>query len=379
MFFADIPGLEEVKKLLIGSVERQHVAHAQLFLGREGSGALALALAYSAFINCTNRSATDSCGECPGCTKIHKHIHPDVHYLMPVTTTKSVAKDPVSTKFLPEWRTFLASQPYGTLNDWTHHIGAENKQALIGREESRLLIRTLSLKAFEADLKVMLIWLPELMNPQTANALLKILEEPPGQTIFLLVSNDAEKLLPTIRSRCQLLQVRPFTENETINYLVEKLQVSPDTAPQIAQLAEGNLQAAKILASEVNNDYFTFFRDWMRTAYQGDLLKVMAMSDEFQKMGRENQKNFLQFGLALLRKCILAGIDPVLAQGSSAEEQDFISKFRNLLHENNRDEITRILTEAHYHVERNANPKIMFTDISLKTGALLRQKQEVAS
>ena len=230
MHFRDIPGLEETKRLLTGAVRQGHVAHALLFAGSEGGGALPLALAFAAYLNCLAPTETDSCGSCSNCVKIHKHIHPDVQYVFPVTTTKSVTKEPVSQKFMAEWRAFLQEEPYGSLNAWLQHMGAENKQGNISREESRQLIRVLSLKAFEAPFKVIILWLPELLHATSANALLKILEEPPAQTVFLLVSNDSDRLLPTISSRLQRIQVRPFSEDELSAYL-EQTQELPPTTP----------------------------------------------------------------------------------------------------------------------------------------------------
>jgi DNA polymerase-3 subunit delta' len=372
MFFSDIEGLDDTKKMLINSVQNRHVAHAQLFLGPEGSANLALALAYATYLNCENQQPTDACGTCASCLKINKLIHPDVNFVMPVTTTKSVAKDALSPKFLTEWREFVLASPYQTLNDWMGYIGAENKQGNISKDESRQLVKFASLKAFEATFKIILIWLPELMHPAAANALLKLLEEPPANTIFLLVANAPDKLLATILSRTQLVKVRAFTDEEVIRYLTEKNLTSPAGAQQIALLAEGNLQAAVQLSSEMTNDYFDFFVKWMRHCYANKFGDVVELSEDFQKMGRENQKNFLHYALSSLRKVLLYGIDESLVAYIPPAEVDFVSKFSRIVRDTNVPYLTEELNQAHYHIERNANPKMVFIDSSIQIARYLK-------
>src|SRR5687767_11883275 len=228
-------------------------------MGGEGSATLALALAYATYLNCENKQETDSCGNCSSCSKINKLVQPDMHFIMPVVTTPK--KEALSQNYLPEWREFLLQNPYQSLNDWLQFIGAENKQGNISKEESRSILRLVSLKAFEAAFKVVIVWLPELLHPAAANALLKLLEEPPGQTIFLLVSNSPEKLLATILSRTQLVNVRAFSPEETIAYVTEKFGADEAKATQVAQLSEGNLRLAGQLCQEMTSDYFAFFTD----------------------------------------------------------------------------------------------------------------------
>ena len=315
MRFSVIPGLEKVKQLLVGGVRRNHVAHAQLLRGAEGSAALALALAYAAFLNCENRppDAEDSCGICPSCQKIDKLIHPDLNFIVPVTTTKAVAKDATSSKFGAEWREFVLSSPYQGLNDWMQHIGAENKQGSISKDESVQLLRLVSLKAFEARFKVVIIWLPELMHPAAANAVLKLLEEPPPATVFLLVSFSPEQLLPTIISRVQPVVVRAPAEDELASWLHTTQNVPAAKARQLAQLTDGNIGAALAASADgasAEHDYYELFVGWMRTCYGNKVADMLSKSDEFQKLGRENQKEFFQYALALLRKVLLFGLDP---------------------------------------------------------------------
>ena len=373
MHFSQIIGHKEAKQLLLKSVQQNHVAHAQLFLGQEGSANLALALAYATYINCENKQPDDSCGTCGSCVKMNKLVHPDFNFVMPVTATKSVSKDALSSKFMNEWREFVLASPYQGLNDWMQHIGAENKQGIISKEESRQLVKLVSLKAFEGDYKIVVIWLPELMHSAAANALLKLLEEPPAKTLFLLVAQASEKLLATITSRTQIMQVRNFTEQEVIQYLQEKYNTSPDVAYQIAQLAEGNLNTAAKLTTEISSDYFGFFTDWMRNCYSYKFGEMIEMSDKFQTLGRENQKNFLLYALNLFRKVMLYGIDAGLVTYLPPAELDFVQKFSKVITGANASQLTEELNQAHYHIERNANPKMVFVDSSIQIAGYLRK------
>ena len=377
MQFAQIPNQSAVKALLRQSVQRQHVAHAQLFRGQEGGAALALALAYAQFLNCETRGldAEDSCGHCPACTKTAKLAHPDLNFIMPVTTTKTVSKDAVSSKFMAEWRAFVRENPYQGLNDWMQHIGAENKQGNISKDEAVQILKLVSLKAFEARFKIVVLWLPELMHPAAANAVLKLLEEPPPATIFLLVSHAPEQLLPTIISRVQPVVVRPFSEDDITAYLRDKYQVHEVKARQVAQLAEGSLGAA-IASRDANadHDYFEFFRDWMRLCFSfgSKAADILKKSEEFQKLGRENQKELLSYSLGLLRKVLLFGIDPKFVPHLATGEQQFVTGFARFVTLRNADLLTKELTDAHYHIERNANAKMVFVDSSLRLGGFLR-------
>lgn len=378
MQFADIPNQAALKQVLVQSVQRQHVAHAQLFRGPEGSAALALALAYAQFLNCEARAAaaTDSCGRCPSCLKIGKLAHPDLNFILPVTTTKAVPKDAVSQKFAAEWRSFLLDDhnPYQSFNDWMQHIGAENKQGSISKEEAGQLLKLVSLKAFEARFKIVVIWLPELMHPAAANAVLKLLEEPPGATVFLLVSHEPERLLPTILSRVQPVVVRPFGEDDVTAYLTDRYRVPEAKARQVAQLAEGNLgRAIESREQSADHNYFEFFAHWMRRCYGLKAGEILQQADEFQKLGRENQKELLSFALGLLRKVLLFGIDPQFVPHLPAGETQFVQGFSRFVTPRNADALAEELNTAHYHIERNANPRMVFVDSSLRMGRVLKR------
>ncbi|MGI9541664.1 MAG: ATP-binding protein [Cyclobacteriaceae bacterium] len=374
MRFADIPGLTEVKSCLVQAVNQSHMAHAQLMLGPEGSASLCLALALATFVNCTNPQENDSCGTCPSCQKNDKFIHPDVHFIFPVSsTTKVSGKDVMSATFMKEWREFLAENPYGTLQDWAKVYGGENKQVNISKAESKHIIQALSLKSFEGAYKIMLIWLPEHMHPSAANGILKILEEPAERTLFLLVSNDAEKLLTTILSRTQRLQVPGFASSDIESMLIEKFQLEQPRAKHIANLSGGNLNLAFRLVSEADDDTHQLFSDWMRSCYTKDYGQLVAWADRFHQGNKLWQKTFLQYGLTLLRETLISHY------GSSSlsklpSEADFIKNFSQVVTPSKLEGVADQLNQAFYHLERNASPKILFMDLSLQVSSLIKDQ-----
>jgi DNA polymerase III subunit delta' len=372
MLFSDIVGLDELKETLINSVKNNHMAHAQLFLGMPGSASFTLALAYINYIMCENKQDNDSCGQCPGCTKNKKFIHPDLHFVFPVSTTKKVTKDPVSENFLPEWRSFLSNNTYSDLSDWAKFFGAENKQCNISKEESRNIVRNLSLKPFESEYKVLLIWNAENLHPTAANALLKILEEPPGKTIFILVANDIERILPTILSRTQLVKVRHFSDKELTGNLVSRFNFDQKRAEHLAYLAEGNLNEAIKLNEGAEDNNESFFRDWMRLCYTKDITKMVTWAESFQSLSKEAQKILLQYGLSMLRECMLWQLDVQQLIKLEGDERDFVQNFSKVLNPSQIESISKLLNTSFYHLERNANPKILFLDLSLSVSTILR-------
>ncbi|MCS6833995.1 MAG: DNA polymerase III subunit delta, partial [Flammeovirgaceae bacterium] len=314
MKFSEIIGLEETKQALIQAIHHEQVPHAQLFIGKEGSANLALALAYATYLNCTQRQNNDACGECSSCRKYEKLLHPDLHFIFPTNTTKKITKreDALSNgELLKEWRKFVLQNPYRNIVEWSLFIGTENKQCIIPKEESRNIIKALSLKAFEATYKVMLIWLPELMHEATANAILKILEEPSPRTVFLLVTNDAEKILVTILSRTQKVMVRSFEDGEIVAFLRAE-GYDEAKAKEAAYLAQGNLQEALRLIQQTQDDQQSFFRDWMRECYKQDYFALFKRSEEFKSWSKEAQKGLMQYGLGILREAIVFKYEPRL-------------------------------------------------------------------
>ena len=373
MRFADIPGLDEIKGNLIKSVLSNKIPHAQLLQGHEGSGNLVLSLAYASYLNCLNRTENDSCGECTACSKIDKLIHPDLHLVFPVSpNAKFTAKDVISANYLNEWRSFILKNPYQNLNDWNNYYGADNKQGNISKEESRQIIKNLSLMAFEGQFKVMLIWLPEWMHPSAANSILKILEEPPDRTLFLMVSHQADNLLPTILSRVQSIHIRPFSDQEVEQYLVKQIQVDETRVGQIIQLAQGNMREAIKLIGSLENDNQDMFQDWMRICYTLDLTKMVGWYDQFQKIGKVAQKSFLQYAMNMMRETLIAKVGAHEIARIQESEVEFLTKFESVMDPNKVDKLTAALNQAIYHLERNANPKIVFLDLSLVIAKTLK-------
>lgn len=367
MQFSQIEGYENLKKRLIHSVISGHVAHAQLFLGPEGCPGLAMALAYSTYLQCRNKSDTDSCGECNSCRKCAKLIHPDVHFAFPVSATAKVSgKDVVSASFLTEWRNFIIQDPYNNAGGWNSYFGGENRQLNISREESRQIIRDLSLKPFEGNYKVMIIWLPEYMHATAANALLKILEEPSPDTVFLLVVNDERRLLSTIISRTQLVQIRAFTDEEIKSILINHHFIEEEKANQIAHLIDGNINEALRLAREVEDDSHIMFRDWMRICFMGNLHDLVNWTEKFNKMTKVEQQTLFQYGLSMMREALIFSSGEMELIRLMGEERNFIENFSKVLNPEAIELITRVLNESFYHIERNAHAKILFLDTSLR-------------
>ncbi len=368
MRFAEIPGLQEEKSLLINAVKNNHVAHAQLFFGAEGTGNLALALAFISYLNCLNRQERDSCGECSNCTKIDKLVHPDINFVFPVVSTKKFSgKDAVSSNHLPSWREQILSNPYTSLNDWYEKLDAENKQGNISKEESRHIVKALSLKAFEAEYKVMLIWLPELMHVTAANGILKILEEPPNKTIFLLVSNDYEKLLSTILSRTQLFKIKPFLDDE-LTTILSGLNMTHSDHGQAIRLASGSVSKAIQIIQNKEHESEANFINWMRSCWKNDFSHLVALADEFAGSSKVKQKSLLNQGLNVLQ----SGLKTVFGGNDDESELSFADKFVKALNLNSMEQISQALNEALYHLERNANPKILFLSLSMDIGSLLK-------
>ncbi len=380
MRFSDIQGLHDTKVGLIEAVQKGHVAHAQLFTGNPGSASLALALAYISYLNCESPTKDDSCGNCSSCHKNQNYVHPDVHFVFPVSGTSKVpVKDAVSNSFLQEWREFIKEDPYGGPNDWSAVFGAENKSLNISKGETKAIIQKLSLKAFEGGRKVMLIWLPEYMHPAAANGILKILEEPSSGTVFLLVTQDREKLLSTLLSRTQPVNIRPFTQEEIKDALVEQ-GVAGEDADHIATLAQGNLKQALRLAAEEVEDGGKFFKEWMRLCYRQDLSELVALSEEFHKMAKLTQHSLFRLGLSRLRETLIAhyGDSSMIKLGT--EEKEFVRNYSKVVTPDKLEPIVQIMTEAWYHLERNASAKMVFLDLSINISSLLRNPtHEVAS
>lgn len=366
MRFQDIPGLSTTKKQLCQAVLTQHIAHAQLFHGPNGGAQLAMALAFTSFLFCTDKQGDDACGQCPSCQKIHRGVHPDLVFMFPTVTTKKV-KEAESDVFLPEWRKFLIESPYRTLPDWLAAMGAEgNKQGNIPVEETRKLIPKISLKPFEAPFKVVLIWHPESLNLSSGNALLKTLEEPPTSTLFLLVCSDAQKLLTTILSRTQRVSIQAVDEADLVEFLVNKEGIDEERAQNLAYSAEGNIAWALEKAKTENLSTSTWFADWMRAVYSKNLSKLATLADQYDALPKEEQKGLLEYALHIFRQCLYQIADAPSLIKALEKEKAFIANFSKTLNREAIGLISEKLSEAHYHLERNGRAKMIHLDLSLQ-------------
>lgn len=374
MLFKEVIGHKEIKEKLIRTASDNRISHAQLFLGQEGSGNLAMALAYAQYISCIDRKEDDSCGVCPSCRKYAKLIHPDLHFVFPVVTTKEITKDPVSDDFIAAWRMIVIENPYLTLFQWYENIGVENKQGIISVRESNEIIRKLSMKTFESEYKVMIIWMPEKMNPPAANKLLKILEEPQGNTVFLLITESTEQFLPTILSRTQILKIPGIDEESLFLALKGKYDHTEGELRNASRLAEGSLIRAieYIERSEETKNNFSRFVQLMRLAYSRNIVEITGWVEEISAIGREKQKNFLVNALRLIRGNYLLNMENRNLVRLSDDEMEFSERFSAFINQHNAAEITEEINKACLHIEANANPKIVFLDLALKLTKRIR-------
>lgn len=376
MFFRDIIGHSALRKRLALTVQEDRLGHAWLFFGPEGSGSLPMALAFARYILCTDRSADDACGHCASCQKISKYIHPDLHFSFPVNKTKSLDKDEVvCDDFLPDWRSFLISQPYGRLTGWYDAIDLENKQGIINIDESRRLAGVLNLKPFESDYKVAIIWQPDKLNAQAGNRLLKLLEEPPPNTVFLLAGENPDAVLPTIASRCVPVKVPRIDDAAMKEAITGRHGLTPEKADSVTRLASGSyLLALELISEEEDADQlFIRFRDLMRLCFSRNIPGLMKMADELATLTREKQKSFLEYGLRTIRESLALHFDAPEMVYVAGQEWEFTPKFAPFVTGNNIEAITRELNTAIADIERNGNGRIIFLDLVLKLTGLIKR------
>ena len=376
MQFKQIVGQGAIKQRLINSVNESRVSHAQLFLGPGGSGSLPLAVAYAQYLCCEDKRADDSCGECSSCRKYQKLMHPDLHFSYPFFAKH---KDDTALTFIEQWREAFIANPYLSLDTWRGYLDAENKQANINIAECHQIIKKLSFKPFESVYKVLILWLPEYLDKE-GNALLKIIEEPQPNTLFLLVAQNQDQILNTILSRTQLIKIPALSYDDIKDHLIEKHNQTDQAAAEIAYLSSGMLSEALTMLQEGNDGYHGRFVQWLRLCFGNKGIEVMAFVEQLSKMGRENQKNFLRYGINFIRECclLLSGAGSLVHL--PAQELETAQKMTNVMNISQADGIITELEKAHYHVERNANPKILFLDVSLQIIKLLnltiRQRAE---
>jgi DNA polymerase III subunit delta' len=381
MLFSEIFGQNSLKQQLKETVLHNRVAHAQLFYGNQGNGKLALAIAYAQFINCRDKDKLqqgDSCGKCPSCNKYNKLIHPDLHFVFPVaggdTTKKYVSND-----FIKSWRELLIEKNYYiTLSDWHGKIAIERKQAAINVAECNKIISTLSYSSYESEYKVMIIWMVEKLNYAAAPRLLKILEEPPDKTLFLLIAEQTDLIISTILSRLLPVKVPRIEAPDLVAACEKTLGINHNEASQLAMLSNGSLTEALRLSgqSQVRRDYFDKFVGWMRQCWSLDMQGLSAFSDQMAKESRETCKSFLRFGLEVIRNCLLINYTKDALVKTISHEKTFYVKFAPFINHINIASFVEEYNKAIYHIERNVHTGMVFFDLSLNTAKLLKTAQK---
>lgn len=373
MQFKDIIGQEATKSRFIQTVNENRVSHAQLIVGEKGVGKLALAIAFAQYVSCQNKQAKDSCGECPSCKKYQKLVHPDLHFVFPVVKGKGFT-NPISDNFIESWRKQVIGNPYFDLNDWYASLGVENAQGMIYSNESSEIIKKLSLKTYESDYKIMIIWLPEKMHASCANKLLKLIEEPPVKTLFFLVSEEPKRIIQTILSRAQVSKI-PRIEKEALSLaLKSEYNLSETELNNLVRLSEGSYRKARILIKNSDENAFNFdkFVSIMRICYARNVLELMTWSEEISAIGRERQKSFLQYCLRMIRENFILNLKQDEMVFLNGDEMNFSQRFSPFINEDNVWPIADELTKAYNDIERNGNAKIIFLDLSLRWIKLLR-------
>ncbi|MEN8124419.1 MAG: DNA polymerase III subunit delta' [Bacteroidota bacterium] len=383
MLFKDIIGQENIKKYLIKTVENGRIPHAQLFVAPQGSGALLLAIAYAQYILCKNNEGENTTGEKNCNSKFEKLVHPDLHFVFPVAARNKKEKHPISNMFLDEWRQFIKESPYGSMYNWYQLLSIENKQGQIGVDEAENIVKKLALKSYEGGFKIMIIWMAEKMNIAASNKLLKLIEEPPKNTLLLLITENEDQIINTILSRCQVLQFRALSEHDIKDALVKNENIDENLAHKIANRANGNYNKAIHLLHDDANDlvFENWFIFWVRTAFRAKgnatvVQDLVGWSDEIAKTGRETQKRFLLYCLQFFRQALLLNYKANELVFYESQTKNFdLNKFAPFVHGANIENISQALNDAIYHIERNGNAKIILLDLSINLTRFLHQKE----
>jgi len=374
MQFKDIIGQTSVKEDLINSVKNNRVSHAQLFLGPQGSGNLPLAFAFAQFINCEDRTPTDSCGQCESCSKSLKRVHPDIHFSYPVVTKKTGGK-PKSTDFINEWRNAIDENSYMNINQWMQFIDAENRQANISVNECQDIIRKLNFKTFESTYKVLIMWMPEYLK-ETGNVLLKIIEEPPEKTLFLLVAENQDLILNTILSRTQLVKIKKLADKEITSTLTDQHNLSEEEALRITFLADGNYNETLKLLNDSENNNEKLFKDWFSFCLNNKTVELVEWIESFANLGRENQKNFFKYTLSFFKELITMELSNNIVRLQETE-LSFARQLTEILDFEKAERIITLFNKSYYYIERNANPKILMLNLSIQISKILKNKKVV--
>ncbi|WP_130734847.1 DNA polymerase III subunit delta' [Flavobacterium sp. J27] len=382
MLFKDVLGQDHIKNHLTRSVSLGRIPHAQLFVGPEGSGTLAMAIAYSQYILCSNVGNENNTGNSSCNLKFENFAHPDLHFVFPVATNDIVKSHPVSANFLQEWRAFIKENPYGSLFDWYKTIGIQNKQGQIGVDEASEINKALALKSYEGGYKIMIIWMADKMNLAASNKLLKLLEEPPNKTVFILITESLDDILQTILSRCQVLDFIGLSETVIANELMTTQNCEEKQAQKIAHQSEGNYNLALHLLHNDTEDFpfETWFIDWVRSAFKAKgnaaaIQDLIVWSEMIASLGREVQKQFLHYCIYFFRQALLTNYQATELVFFESKENNFdLKKFAPFIDGNNITLIFNELEDAIYHIERNGNSKIILTDLSIKLTRLIHKK-----
>jgi len=382
MLFREILGQHHIKSHLTKSADSGRIPHAQLFVGPEGSGTLPMAIAYAQYILCGNVSGENTNGNEACNLKFEHFSHPDLHFVFPVATNDQVKSHPVSANFMKQWREFVTENPYGSLFEWLKSLGIQNKQGQIGVDEAQEIMKSLSLKAYEGGYKVMIIWMADKMNTATANKLLKLLEEPPQKTVFLLITENQDDIMQTILSRCQVLDFQGLPESVIADALVSRENIDEKLALRIAHQSQGNFNKALHLLhkDETEFPFEEWFVQWVRAAFRAKgnaaaILDLTSWSDEIAGIGREAQKQFLHFCVEMFRQALLLNYQsPSLVYIEPTVDKFKLENFAPFVNGNNINEIFNELSDAIYHIERNGNAKIILTDLSIKLTRLIHKK-----
>jgi len=393
MLFKDVIGNDAVKQHLTEMVQQNRLSHALLFLGKEGSGALPLALAFAQFVICQPTTAPvvedlfggmsamgSSVSFVPpneietteGYIKANQLIHPDLHFSFPVISKKDKGK-PISADFINEWREFIQQYPYGNVYDWLQSINVENKQGNISAEECLEIIKKLNLKSFESEYKVLVMWMPEYLGKE-GNKLLKLIEEPPANTLFIFVAESEEQILQTILSRCQLIKVANPTEKEIEEALITRAGTAPETAKQLAAITEGNYREALHLLQHADEDWQSYLKEWLKYIVRRMLPEQVKWIDEISKLGREKQKQLLRYFNHIIEQAIrikVLGTDNIAL---SDNEKDFAQRLNKIATVSQMQAIIEEIDKASYYIERNANGKMLFHALTIKLYHIIQNK-----
>nr|WP_314839691.1 DNA polymerase III subunit delta' [uncultured Flavobacterium sp.] len=382
MQFSDILGQEHIKDHLTKNASLGRIPHAQLFVGPEGSGTLPMAIAYAQYIICNNTQGENE-GTNAACNiKFEKFAHPDLHFIYPTVSTDAIKGKPKSLDFITEWREFIEKKPYGSLFDWYQILDVKNKQGEIRVEDAQEILKSLALKSFEGGYKIMIVWMADKLNIPASNKLLKLLEEPSDKTVFILISENEEDIIQTIRSRCQVLHFNGLSESTIAQALEKEWEVDSATAQKIAHQAQGNYnKAQQLLQPNRETDFFEkWFVDWVRAAFRAKgnaaaIQDLIQWSEQIAVLGRETQKEFLQFCIEMFRQALLLNYQtPSLVYIETKVEKFKLENFAPFVNGNNIFDIYKELSDAMYHIERNGNAKIILTDLSIKLTRLIHKK-----